>query len=83
MVSGKPVILLLLMLSQLQHCLHLFARFPTISSSNLIAITICYYYFKGTLFFIVGGYWLLRSLKDPIVSSVLLCCQKLVTLPFG
>lgn len=23
---------------------------------------------SGTLFFIVGGYWLLRSLKDPIMS---------------
>ena len=22
------------------------------------------------LFFIVGGYWLLRSLKDPIMSSI-------------
>ena len=25
---------------------------------------------SGTLFFIVGGYWLLRSLKDPIMSAV-------------
>lgn len=25
----------------------------------------------GTLFFIIGGYWLLRSLKDPIVSAIL------------
>ncbi|CAM9648266.1 unnamed protein product, partial [Phaeothamnion confervicola] len=24
----------------------------------------------GTLFFIIGGYWLLRSLKDPIVSTI-------------
>ncbi|CAM9593200.1 unnamed protein product, partial [Discosporangium mesarthrocarpum] len=24
----------------------------------------------GTLFFIIGGYWLLRSLKDPIVSAI-------------
>eukprot|EP00903_Cladosiphon_okamuranus_P017115 g15768.t1 len=24
----------------------------------------------GTLFFIIGGYWLLRSLKDPIVATV-------------
>lgn len=23
-----------------------------------------------TLFFIVGGYWLLRSLKDPIMSTI-------------
>lgn len=23
-----------------------------------------------TLFFIVGGYWLLRSLKDPIISTI-------------
>lgn len=23
-----------------------------------------------TLFFIVGGYWLLRSLKDPIISVI-------------
>ena len=40
-----------------------------------------YYYFAGddlirvlwlssTLFFVVGGYWLLRSLKDPIMSSI-------------
>ncbi len=25
---------------------------------------------SGTLFFIVGGYWLLRSLKDPIMSVI-------------
>lgn len=25
---------------------------------------------SGTLFFIVGGYWLLRSLKDPIMSTI-------------
>lgn len=25
---------------------------------------------SSTLFFIVGGYWLLRSLKDPIMSVV-------------
>ncbi|CAN0028996.1 unnamed protein product, partial [Laminaria digitata] len=25
----------------------------------------------GTLFFIIGGYWLLRSLKDPIVGTIL------------
>lgn len=25
---------------------------------------------SGTLFFIVGGYWLLRSLKDPIISVI-------------
>ena len=25
---------------------------------------------SSTLFFIVGGYWLLRSLKDPIMSSI-------------
>ncbi len=25
---------------------------------------------SGTLFFIVGGYWLLRSLKDPIISAI-------------
>ena len=25
---------------------------------------------KGTLFFVVGGYWLLRSLKDPIMSTI-------------
>jgi AAA family ATP:ADP antiporter len=24
----------------------------------------------GTLFFIVGGYWLLRTIKDPIISSI-------------
>ncbi|CAM9921879.1 unnamed protein product [Ectocarpus sp. 12 AP-2014] len=24
----------------------------------------------GTLFFIIGGYWLLRSLKDPIVATI-------------
>jgi ATP:ADP antiporter, AAA family len=24
----------------------------------------------GTLFFVVGGYWLLRTLKDPIMSSI-------------
>ena len=24
---------------------------------------------SGTLFFIVGGYWLLRSLKDPIMAN--------------
>lgn len=24
----------------------------------------------GTLFFVVGGYWLLRSLKDPIMSTI-------------
>jgi hypothetical protein len=26
---------------------------------------------SGTLFCIIGGYWLLRSLKDPIVSSMM------------
>ena len=25
---------------------------------------------SGTLFFVVGGYWLLRSLKDPIMSAI-------------
>lgn len=25
---------------------------------------------SGTLFFIVGGYWLLRSLKDPVMSAI-------------
>jgi ATP:ADP antiporter, AAA family len=25
---------------------------------------------SSTLFFIVGGYWLLRSLKDPIISVI-------------
>ncbi len=25
---------------------------------------------SGTLFFVVGGYWLLRSLKDPIISAI-------------
>ena len=25
---------------------------------------------SSTLFFIVGGYWLLRSLKDPIMSTI-------------
>ena len=25
---------------------------------------------SGTLFFVVGGYWLLRSLKDPIISVI-------------
>lgn len=25
---------------------------------------------SGTLFFVVGGYWLLRSLKDPIMSVI-------------
>ena len=25
---------------------------------------------SGTLFFIVGGYWLLRSLKDPIIATL-------------
>jgi ATP:ADP antiporter, AAA family len=25
---------------------------------------------SGTLFFIVGGYWLLRSLKDPIMTAI-------------
>jgi len=25
---------------------------------------------SGTLFFIVGGYWLLRTIKDPIMSSI-------------
>uniref|UniRef100_A0A7S2SQY8 ADP,ATP carrier protein n=1 Tax=Rhizochromulina marina TaxID=1034831 RepID=A0A7S2SQY8_9STRA len=25
---------------------------------------------SGTLFFIIGGYWLLRSLKDPIISTI-------------
>lgn len=24
----------------------------------------------STLFFIIGGYWLLRSLKDPVISTV-------------
>ena len=24
----------------------------------------------GTLFFVVGGYWLLRTIKDPIMSSI-------------
>ena len=28
------------------------------------------YLFVGTLFFVVGGYWLLRSLKDPIMSVI-------------
>ncbi len=46
-----------------------FALFPMLVSRNL-TMTLCSlcYYFKGILFFIVGGYWLLRSLKDPIVS---------------
>jgi AAA family ATP:ADP antiporter len=31
-----------------------------------------------TLFFIVGGYWLLRSLKDPIMSAITgVSCLKL------
>lgn len=25
---------------------------------------------SSTLFFVVGGYWLLRSLKDPIISVI-------------
>eukprot|EP01040_Poterioochromonas_malhamensis_P022785 gene22785-27787_t len=25
---------------------------------------------SATLFFVVGGYWLLRSLKDPIISVI-------------
>lgn len=25
---------------------------------------------SSTLFFVVGGYWLLRSLKDPIMSAI-------------
>lgn len=25
---------------------------------------------SSTLFFVVGGYWLLRSLKDPIMSTI-------------
>ena len=24
----------------------------------------------GTLFFIIGGYWLLRSLKDPVIATI-------------
>ncbi len=39
--------------------------------------------FKGTLFFIVGGYWLLRSLKDPIVSLSLPVYQKRRWLEIG
>ena len=27
-------------------------------------------YLSSTLFFIVGAYWLLRSLKDPIISTI-------------
>merc|ERR1719198_2054969 len=25
---------------------------------------------SGTLFFIIGGYWLLRSIKDPVISTI-------------
>lgn len=28
------------------------------------------FWLSGTLFFIVGGYWLLRTIKDPIMSSI-------------
>jgi ATP/ADP translocase len=32
--------------------------------------TIRVMWLSTTLFFIVGGYWLLRSLKDPIISVI-------------
>ena len=28
------------------------------------------FWLSGTLFFIIGGYWLLRSIKDPVIATI-------------